>query len=297
MSELEIVLENNAEIYASSAAKAEKVSLSSDAQKRDLLFYIVTGLFLAYTFLPMLSVLLFSLAKKWTTTLLPEAWSLNAYISILNNREFILSLGRSCVVASVSALIGLTVVTLALLGASLKKNKTIVGIMEAICIIPVALPGIVLALSCIIFYGRVFPMILGRPILLIFAEAAFSLPFVFWTMRNTFRGLEIMLMYEAACTLGAPVDKFITRILLPNIGKGLLASGVMAFTIALNNFALAQLLVGAGWKTLPLFQHTIMRTDGHQTSAIAIVSITLTFILTTIFGVINMKTLSKGLRA
>ena len=296
MSELEIALDNKVAVSAKSDMASRKVSIRADYQKRGFVFYLVTGLFLTYTFLPMLSVLLFSLAKKWTTTVLPESWSLDAYISIFNNHEFVSSLGRSFIVASASALTGLTVVTLALLGASLKKNKTVVGVMESICIIPVALPGVVLALSCIIFYGRVFPMILGRPILLIFAEASFSLPFVFWTMRNTFRGLDVMVMYEAACTLGAPVNKFITRVLLPNIGKGLLASGVMAFTIAMNNFALAQLLVGAGWKTLPLLQNTIMRTDGHQTSAIAIVSITITFILTTIFGVINMKTLSKGLR-
>ena len=231
----EITLKNRAAAIAKPAIRMGKADTVS---WNNFLFRVVTGMFLICTFLPMVSVLLFSAAKKWTTTIMPETWTLEAYINIFRNAEFIGALGRSFVVSSSAALISLGTVTLALLGASLAKNKTAVAAMEAVTIVPVALPGIVLALSCIIFYGRVFPILLGRPILLIFVESAFDLPFVFWTLRNTFRGLDIVGLYEAASILGAPARMFISRVLLPNISKGLLAAGVMAFTITFNNFAL-----------------------------------------------------------
>jgi len=250
-------------------------------------FYIITVSFLLYTFVPMVSVLLFSFAGKWTHTMLPETWSVSAYTQVFSNSEFLSSLLRSCFVSLCVMMIDLTVVILALLGLKLTGSKKTEGIMEMVSIIPVALPGVILALGCILFYGEVFPALLGTPLLLILTEAAFALPFVFWTLQNAFNNSDIKRLYEASCILGAPLLKFICLILLPNLRKGILAASAMSFTICFNDFALAQLLVGAGFKTMPLFQMDFMKIDGHQTSAIAIISIMVTFVLATVLGTIK----------
>lgn len=254
----------------------------------------VTAIFLLYTFIPMASVLLFSLAGKWTTTILPEAWSLQAYRDILAHPEFLPALGRSCLVGILAMLIDVVVVTMALLGAALMRKGRMVGVMEWLSIIPVALPGVVLALGCILFYGRFFPALLGRPVLLVFMEAGFGLPLAFWIMRNAFRATDVKTLYAAARILGAPMRTFMWRILLPCVGKGALAAAIMVFTTAFNNFALAQLLVGAGWKTMPLLQNTVIHVDGHQASAMAIVGIAVTFVMSLAACLVNRNAIAKS---
>jgi putative spermidine/putrescine transport system permease protein len=250
-------------------------------------FYAITGIFIFYTVLPLISVLLFSIAGKWTNTILPERWSLSAYIKIFSNAEFISSLTHSCVVSLCVVIIDLSVVTLGLLGISFGASRRALALMEVLAIIPVALPGVVLALASVTFFGKALPALLGSPLLLICTESAFSLPLVFWTLRNAFRDTDIKQLYHASCVLGAPLYKFIFMVLLPALNKGMMAGGALAFTTAFNNFALAQLIVGARWKTLPVLQNGYIAIDGHQTSAMAIVSIALTFTLIIIAGTIK----------
>lgn len=240
---------------------------------------VLTGLFLLYTFLPICSVLLFSLAGKWTGTILPEVWSVEAYINIASNPEFWGALGRSLIMGVSVSVIDIFVVLTALLGVTLMDGDRAAGWMEMVAIIPLALPGVTLALGSVLFYGKVMPVLLGTPALLILTAAAFGIPFVFWTLQNAFRNMPVRSMYEAACTMGATTPQFIIRILMPNLRSGMLAAGIMAFTSAFNDYALTLMITGAGWNTLPLMQSNYAKIDGHQTNAIAIVSIVITFVL------------------
>jgi putative spermidine/putrescine transport system permease protein len=269
------------------------VSGANVRKEGNLAFYAVTGIFIFYTVLPLISVLLFSIAGKWTNTILPERWSLSAYVKIFSNAEFISSLTHSCVVSLCVVAVDLSVVILGLLGVSLGAGKKALALMEALAIIPIALPGVVLALASVTFFGEVLPMLLGSPLLLICAESAFSLPLVFWTLRNAFRNTDIKQLYHASCVLGAPLHKFIFMALLPALNKGIMAGGALAFTTAFNNFALAQLIVGARWKTLPVLQNGYIVVDGHQTSAMAIISIALTFTLIMIAGTISGRRMGE----
>lgn len=260
-----------------SATSVRKRKLSLNIEK--ISFYVLTSLFLLYIFLPMLSIILFSFAGKWTNTVLPETWTWDAYVAVFTNKDFASSLLRSSIIGVSVVLIDIIIVLCALLGVSLMRNKKIGGAMELLSIIPVALPGVVLALGCILFYGEAIPLLLGSPLLLIFAEAAFALPIVFWTMKNAFRSIDAKVLYEASSMLGGSTLVFLRRVLVPNLRKGIITAGIMAFTTAFNNFALAQLITGSSFKTLPMVQKEFMRIDGHQTSAMAIISILITFIL------------------
>lgn len=259
--------------------KSAAVPVVFCCKKTEVFERVLTGLFLLYTFLPICSVLLFSLAGKWTGTILPEVWSVEAYISIASNPDFWGALGRSMIMGVSVALIDIFVVLTALLGVTLMDDDRATGWMEMVAIIPLALPGVTLALGSVLFYGKVMPVLLGTPALLILTAAAFGIPFVFWTMQNAFRNMPIRSMYEAACTMGATTPQFIVRILMPNLRSGMLAAGIMAFTSAFNDYALTLMITGAGWNTLPLMQSNYAKIDGHQTNAIAIVSIVITFVL------------------
>ena len=234
------------------------------------IIHIVTVLFLIYLFIPLLSMILFSFAGKWTSTVLPESWSMEAYATIFSDKEFRISLLHSLTAGICVVVIDITIVILALFSTTVTGNKKMENLMEALSIIPVALPGIVMALGIIKFYGVVAPRMLGTPFLLIMAQAGFSLPLCFWTLKNVFANSDVKYLYEASSTLGVPVGRFFVSVLVPSIKKGIFSAAVMAFTSSFNDFALAQLIVGARWQTLPILQNKYIKLDGHLMSAMAI---------------------------
>lgn len=255
---------------------------------------IVTILFLIYLFAPLIAMVFFSFAGKWTNTILPESWSMDAYVTIFTDKEFCSSLLHSLTAGFFVVVIDITIVVLALFSTTVTGNKKMENFMEAMSIIPVALPGIVMALGIIKFYGVVFSKLLGTPFLLIMAQAGFSLPLCFWTLKNVFANSDIKHLYQASSTLGVPNGKFLIRVLVPSIKKGIFSAAVMAFTSSFNDFALAQLIVGARWQTLPILQNKYIKLDGHLMSAMAItgnVIIMLLLMLAAYFN--NRKVMEK----
>lgn len=257
--------------------RADNFSARSGWEKR--IIDVVTILFLVYLFIPLLAMILFSFAGKWNSTVLPEVWSIDAYTTIFMDDEFCASLLHSLTAAFCVVLIDITVVVLALFSTTVTGNKKMENLMEALSIIPVALPGIVMALGIIKFYGVAVPRLLGTPFLLIMAQAGFSLPLCFWTLKNVFANSDIKYLYQASCTLGVPTGRFLLRILLPGIKKGIFSAAVMAFTSSFNDFALAQLIVGARWQTLPILQNKYIKLDGHLMSAMAVTGNLIIFLL------------------
>ena len=195
------------------------------------------------------------------------------------NSLFWESFGRSFLVSFFVVLMDIFIITAALLGVELSGSRKMMTLLETISIIPVALPGVVLALSTVTFYGEALPLLLGSPILLIFSEAVFAFPFMLWSLKNTFMSINAGVLYDASCTLGVPTWKFLLKILIPSLRKGILTGGIMVFTTTFNNFALAQLIVGSGWETYQVFLNKLMRIDGHMASAMVLTSTVMTFVL------------------
>ena len=270
--------ENFMEITAENT-KIKKWEFAVKVNYEKILFYIVSILFLVYTIFPVISVVLFSFSMKWNMTLLPEVWSLSAYKELFMNSLFWESFGRSFLVSFFVVLMDIFIITAALLGVELSGSRKMMTLLETISIIPVALPGVVLALSTVTFYGEALPLLLGSPILLIFSEAVFAFPFMLWSLKNTFMSINAGVLYDASCTLGVPTWKFLLKILIPSLRKGILTGGIMVFTTTFNNFALAQLIVGSGWETYQVFLNKLMRIDGHMASAMVLTSTVMTFVL------------------
>ncbi len=238
-------------------------------------------------------MILFSIAGKWTNTILPEWWSLDAYATIFSDEEFLSSMGHSLIAAAFVVVIDIATVVMALFATTVTGNKKVENIMEALSIIPVAIPGIVMSLGTIKFYGVFWPKLLGTPFLLIMAQAGFSLPLCFWTLKNVFANSDIRHLYEASCTLGVPTAKFIFYVLVPSIKKGIFSAAVMAFTASFNDFALAQLIVGARWQTLPILQNKYIKLDGHLMSAMAISGNIIIFLLLMLASYFNNRKVER----
>lgn len=246
-------------------------------------FLAVSVFFLLYLAVPILATVLFSLAGKWTDTILPQSWSLNAYSVIFTSDEFYSSLFRTIFLCVVVAVLEVAVTIPAVFAIKI-GSEGLGRLIQILSVIPIALPAVVLALGSVKFYGEVLPSLLGTPALLIGVQTAFGLPFVYWTILNAFQAIDVVELYNAARTLRCGALEFIVRIILPSLKKGIVIAGVIAFASTFDNFALQQLIVGASWETFAMYQYKYFTIDGHAVSALSVIGMLIIFIMSWVAG-------------
>lgn len=87
---------------------------------------------------------------------------------------------------------------------------------------------------------------------LILAYCAFSLPFALWMLRTFFQSIPVDLE-EAAMTDGASRFKAVIFVVLPMALPGLIATAILTFILAWNDYIFARILISSDdLKTLPV---------------------------------------------
>ncbi len=108
---------------------------------------------------------------------------------------------------------------------------------------------------------------------LIVAYLTFNLSFYVWVLRSFCRDLPIELE-EAAATDGYPRWQVMTKVVLPLLRPGIVATAVLCFIFAWNEFLFAFMLGGREVKTLPVAIPALITTQGVKWGEMAIVGIT-----------------------
>ena len=107
---------------------------------------------------------------------------------------------------------------------------------------------------------------------LIIAYLTFNLSFYVWVLRSFCRDLPVELE-EAAMVEGYPRWQVLRRIVLPLLRPGIVATAVLCFIFAWNEFLFAFMLGGKAVKTLPVAIPTLITTQGVKWGEMAIVGI------------------------
>ena len=104
------------------------------------------------------------------------------------------------------------------------------------------------------------------------AYLTFNLSFYVWVLRSFCRDLPVELE-EAAMVEGYPRWQVLGRIVLPLLRPGIVATAVLCFIFAWNEFLFAFMLGGKTVKTLPVAIPTLITTQGVKWGEMAIVGI------------------------
>jgi len=121
------------------------------------------------------------------------------------------------------------------------------GVLDMLATVPLAVPGVVLAIGYLrVFHDWDVPG-LGQPLtatwlILVIAYAARRLPYTVRAAYATMQQLHVS-MEESAQSLGAPPGRTFLRITLPLLTRGLVAGGVVAFITSAVELASTILLV------------------------------------------------------
>jgi len=195
-------------------------------------FVVVIGL----AVVPHVGVILNSLSAGWYRSVLPNAFTLHHYREALSHGLTITSIGNSIEYASLAMVIDL-LLGIAIAYVVVRSDLPGRGLLDAIAMMPLAVPGLVLAFGYLAMtrQGEVFAFLDPREdptVLLVIAYAVRRLPYV---VRSIAAGLQqtSVTLEEAAWNLGSPPLRTVRKIVLPLIAANLLAGGLLAFSFAM----------------------------------------------------------------
>lgn len=206
--------------------------------------WLVIGLVLGVSLLPHIGIALLSFTKVWSFTLLPTTYTLGNYGEILFRvPHFVINtLLYTLLAAAMDIVLGATIAYLLLRTRVPGRN-----FLDAVATLPLAIPGVVLAVGYLrVFHGWDFPG-LGGPLtsswlILVIAYTMRRLPY---TVRACYAALQQVhySLEESAQNLGANRFRTFARITLPMIGGGLIAGGLIAFITSCVELASTIMLV------------------------------------------------------
>lgn len=194
------------------------------------LAWLLAALLLGPALLPHAGVLLLSVSGAWSLSPLPSVYTLGHYEEILvRSPQFIANTLRYAGLAALADVaLGVVIAWLLLRGRVSGRRW-----LDTIATIPLAIPGVVVAIGSLRAFGGVVVPGLGDPLtstwlLLVVVYAVRQLPYAVGGAHAALRQVPPALE-EAALGLGASRPRTFKRITLPLMARGLLAGGLLAF--------------------------------------------------------------------
>jgi iron(III) transport system permease protein len=186
----------------------------------------------ALALIPHLGVFLTSLAKRWFLSVLPNEFTWQFYQQLFNHDLALLSIKNSLLLSTFSTFIDIILgVTIAYLLA--RKRVPGRNVLDALAMLPLALPGLVLAFGYVAAFSATPLDPRGNPVpLLVIAYAVRRLPYM---VRAAYAGFQqtSVALEEASINLGASPLKTLFQITLPLVFANLIAGAVLSFSFAM----------------------------------------------------------------
>lgn len=245
------------------------------------LFLFATFLFL---YVPILTLIAYSFNDS-RRNIVWKGFTTKYYIKAFNNDSMIEAFTNSLTIAFFSTIVSLilgTLVAIMLWRFRFPAKAAYEGVMA----LPIVIPEICFGVAMMVFFARVgwptnlmWPFNLGA---ITIAHISFSFPFVAVVIRarlaNFNRELE-----EAGRDLGASEWQIFRDIMIPFMKPGLIAGGLLAFTLSLDDFVITFFTSGPNTITFPVKVYSMVRFSvTPEVNAASTILIVVTVILTTL---------------
>lgn len=212
------------------------------------------ALIFVYLYAPIAVLILFSFNESKTRTKF-TGFSLKWYKNLFNDPQIMKALYYTIVIALISSLIATIIGTMAALGISSVKKKRRVILMN-FTYLPILNPDIVTGIALMLLF--IFLKIPRGFVSLLLAHITFNIPYVILSVLPKVKQLNHSL-YEAAIDLGATPLQAFFRVILPEIRSGIVAGGLLAFTMSLDDFVISFFTTGSGITNLSITIYSMAR--------------------------------------
>ena len=124
-------------------------------------------------------------------------------------------------------------------------------VFEELIVLPVAVPGLAIALALIIAYGGVHGLRTSWLFILI-GHVLFTLPFMVRAVLAVLHSINFKVLEEGAASLGAGFFRRFIDVVVPNCRGGIISGALMTLTLSAGEFNLTWMLHTPLTKTLPV---------------------------------------------
>jgi spermidine/putrescine transport system permease protein len=251
---------------------------------------VVLVLAIAFLFVPLLMVVLFSFNAGGSLTFPFRGFTLDWYRQVLSSREFRSAVTASAKVATVTA--GVTLITGTLAAYAITRARSRLRPFVAVLLfLPLTLPGLFLGLSLLVVFARAEYSLSLTTVAI--AHLVYVMPYYLLISVAALQRLDPALE-EVGADLGANAWLVFRKVTLPQIWPVLMAAALLAFLLSFDEFIITFFVIGPQ-STLPLFIFSsLRRTVDPSINAISTLLLTITLVLFTISFVLTLRGARKG---
>lgn len=215
----------------------------------------VTGLVLAFFYLPILVLVANSFnparfSSRW------QGFSLVWYRRLFGSPEIWQALRNTLVIAVAVTAVSVVLGTAAAYALHRYGSSRLQRVHYALIYQPLVVPEVLMGISLLMaFVAAGVPLGLFTIIL---AHITFCTSFVAMTVLGRLQDFDFSIV-EAARDLGASPWQSARKVLLPALAPGIIAGGLLAFTLSIDDFVITFFVAGPGSTTLPLRIYSMIK--------------------------------------
>ncbi len=222
-----------------------------------------------YLLLPLVSMLDFSTRAPGGRR------TLDAWLRIGQDEDLIESIIVSLQIAALTVLGVLLLLVPTMTWAYLRVPRMKRPI-EFLCLLPLALPAIVLVVGIAPIFAAIRRHATGSPLALVLIDIVLVLPFVHRALDAGLRSIDVATLAEAARSLGASWPRIIVGIIVPNIRAALLSAAVISVALVLGEFTISSLL---NYQTVQVVINLLGKRDAFVAVAVSLGALIFAFLL------------------
>lgn len=216
--------------------------------------FITLIVVLVFFYLPILFLVINSFnnsrfASKWT------GFSTRWYERLFERTDILAALGNSVKVATAASLFSMILGTAAAFALHRYKSK-LQDAHRLLVTVPLVLPDILMGMSLLLLFVS-FGMSLSLVTITV-AHITFCLSYVALVVQARLQDFDFNVV-EAAQDLGATKVQAFMKVTLPLLAPGILAGGLLAFTLSIDDYVITYFVKGPGSDTLPTLVYSMIK--------------------------------------
>ncbi len=162
--------------------------------------------------------------------------------------------------------------------------------VEFLCLLPLAIPAIVLVVGIAPIYSILGRTVGGSPLTLVFVDIILVLPYAHRAIDAGLKSIDVNTLAEAARSLGAGWPRVMVQIIVPNIRAAIVSASVITVALVLGEFTISSLL---NFDTLQVVINLLGKRDAFVSVAVSLAALLFAFIL--IWGLAGVAPNRRGM--
>jgi len=215
---------------------------------------ITTLLVLAFFYLP-ISVLILNSFNPSRFGTSWQGFTLKWYERLLERDDLWAALGNSLQIATIASIAAMVLGTSAAFALQRYKSR-LQSAHQLLITVPLVLPEILMGMSLLLLFVAIGQS-LGMLTVTI-AHVTFCISYVTLVVLARLQDFDFQIV-DAARDLGATRFQAFWKVIIPLVAPGILAGGLLAFTLSIDDFVVTFFVKGPGSDTLPVVIYSMIK--------------------------------------